>query len=243
MNKNSKFWAAGIGLLFGGPIGALFGFGLGSLVDQLNDPKNTGSPFNTKQNPVTDASVSLLVLAAAVIRADRKVMVREIEFVRQFFIQQYGVSFTEQRMQMLDRLVRQTIPLQQVCVQIRQNTNYSTRLQLIHFLFGIAQADGAIVKEEMDVIQSAASYLGIYPQDFASIQAMFIKDTNQYYTILEIDKNASEEDIKKAYRRMAMKYHPDKIAGQGEEFEKAAREKFQKVNEAYQAIKAEKGFA
>jgi DnaJ like chaperone protein len=60
---------------------------------------------------------------------------------------------------------------------------------------------------------------------------------------LEIDSSASDELLKKAYRKMAIKYHPDKISHLGEEFQNAAKEKFQKVNDAYETIKKERGIS
>ena len=51
-----------------------------------------------------------------------------------------------------------------------------------------------------------------------------------YYDILEIDKNASEDDIKKAYRSLAKKYHPDVNKEPG------AEDKFKEINEAYQTL-------
>ena len=62
-----------------------------------------------------------------------------------------------------------------------------------------------------------------------------------FYEILDLERGASSAEIKKAYRKMAIKYHPDKVSALGEEFQKAAKEKFQKVQEAYETIKKEKG--
>ncbi len=248
MGKYSKFVAAGLGWIFGGPIGALLGFGIGSLMDEVNVESING-PFTKKplnapgSISMSDASVSLLVLAAAVMRADKKVKINEMQYVRQFFTANYGEAFASERMPLFDKIVRQHVPLQEVCEQIRNNTTHPARLQLLHFMFAIAKADGDIVKEELALIQSASTYLGINRYDYESVKAMFYDDTDKHYKILEVSKNASEDEIKKAYRTMAMKYHPDKVAGLGEEFEKAAKEKFQSINDAFNSIKNERGFA
>jgi len=117
------------------------------------------------------------------------------------------------------------------------------RLQLLHYLFGISMADGHVHPSETDVIKLIASYLGINQKDFESIKAMFIKDTKSAYSILEITPDATDEEVKKAYRKMALKYHPDKVSHIGEDIQKAAKEKFQQLNAAYEAIKKERGIS
>jgi DnaJ like chaperone protein len=116
------------------------------------------------------------------------------------------------------------------------------RLQLIHYLFGIAKADGEVSLSEINVIQSIADKLGIPRVDFDSVKNMFYRDTNSDYRILGIEPTASDDEIKKAYRQMAIKFHPDKVAQMGEEFQKGAKEKFQQIQDAYEAIKKQRGF-
>jgi DnaJ like chaperone protein len=120
--------------------------------------------------------------------------------------------------------------------------DHPSRLQLLHFLFGIAKADGMVTDNEVKVIQTLANYLAISSRDFESIKAMFYSSSDAAYKILEIDKNASVEDIKKAYRKMAKKYHPDKVAHLGEEHQKGAEDKFKQVQKAYDSIQKERGF-
>jgi DnaJ like chaperone protein len=70
---------------------------------------------------------------------------------------------------------------------------------------------------------------------------MFVKDTDSAYKILEIEPNATNEEVKKAYKKMAVKYHPDKVSHLGEDVRKAAEEKFQNLNAAYNEIKKQRG--
>lgn len=123
-----------------------------------------------------------------------------------------------------------------VCHQIKNYMDYPGRLQLIHFLFGIAASDGEIHPEELKLIRNISINLGITSADYTSIEAMMIPKTDWAYDVLEISPTATEEEIKKAYRKMAVKYHPDKVSYLGEEVQQAASEKFKKVNEAYQLI-------
>ncbi len=224
----------------GGPIGALFGFFIGSVVD------GAGSLTMQRQEPgnrTTSGSyvMSLLVLIAATMKADGKVMRSELDYVKNFLNQNFGEETAAEASVMLRDLLNQNIPLSDVCRQIEQNMNYSARLQLLHFLYGIAGADTAVSAAEQSVIASIGKQMGITDNDLESIKAMFIRNTDYAYTILEIEQSATDEEVKKAYRRMAMKYHPDKIAHLGEEFQKAAQDKFRMVNEAYEAIKKERG--
>ena len=187
--------------------------------------------------------MSLLVLVAAVMRADGKVVRTELDYVKQYFVRAFGQESAREGIRMLGDLLKQKIPVRDVSLQIKQNLDYSSRLQLLHFLFGISSADGIVHPNEIKVIEQIASYLGLSQNDINSIKYMFVPKTDSAYKILGIDRQASVEDLKKAYRKMANKYHPDKVSHLGEDFRKAAKEKFQKVNEAYSQIKKEKKIA
>jgi len=118
--------------------------------------------------------------------------------------------------------------------------DYSSRLQLLHLLFNVSLADSVIDASEIAIIEKISSYLGVASGDFLSIKNMFIPETDSSYKILEIQKSATNDEIKKAYRRMAMKYHPDKVSHLGDDVRKSADEKFARVNEAYEKIKKER---
>ena len=111
-------------------------------------------------------------------------------------------------------------------------------------LFSVAAGDGNVVDPEVDVIKTIARYMRVADADLASIAAMFTKQSNSdwAYQVLEISSDCSDEDIKKAYRRLAMKYHPDKVNNLGEEVKQSATEKFRKVKEAYDYLKQQRGF-
>ncbi|MFA7139292.1 MAG: DnaJ domain-containing protein, partial [Bacteroidales bacterium] len=147
----------------------------------------------------------------------------------------------EQYILLLRDILQQEINLYEVCAQVRTNMDYSGRLQLLHYLFGIALSDGAGHQKEIDAIEIAAQYLGISAAEFRSLKAMFVKDATSAYKILEIEPTASDDEVKKAYRKMAVKYHPDKVSHLGEEVQHAAKEKFQQLNQAYESIKKERG--
>jgi len=234
-----KWIGGGLGFIMGGPIGAVLGFLAGSIVDNttIQTSRYARAPGSTAPG---DFAMSLLVLIAAIMKADGKVLKSELDYVKQFFVRQFGQSSAQEALLMLKDILKQDIPVRDVCLQISNNMDYSSRLQLMHLLFNISVSDGAINTSELEVIEKMSGYLGITTSDFVSIRNMFVPETDSSYKILEIDQGATDEEVKKAYRRMAMKYHPDKVSHLGDEFRKTAEDKFKKVNEAYEKIKKER---
>ncbi|WP_299047293.1 TerB family tellurite resistance protein [uncultured Polaribacter sp.] len=247
MGNFSKWLGAGLGFTLGGPIGAAIGFALGSFVDGFSDDdlKEEKQTYQNNKRTVDtqsgDFEMSLLVLASIVIKADGKVDKRELDFVRTQFLSMYGKQRANNAFKLFKGIVKKKISARQVCIQIRQNMSHASRLQLVHFLFGIAKADEFVVAAEVDEIKKIAGYLYINQRDFDSIKAMFYDATDNAYKILEIEKSASNSEIKTAYRKMVKKYHPDKLRDLGEEHIKGAKEKFQSIQEAYEKIKNERG--
>ncbi|MBP6978297.1 MAG: TerB family tellurite resistance protein [Bacteroidales bacterium] len=238
MAKYGKWIGGGLGWVLGGPIGVILGFVLGSMFDAMQSGDYEYQGTTTQPG---DFGVSLLVLTAAVMKADEKVMKSELDYVRAFLQRQFGEEKGEQLILILRDLLKRDINIQQVSIQIRHYMDHSSRLQLIHFLFGIALADGQSHLQELQVIRTICGYLGVSDADYESIQAMFVKNMDSAYQILEILPEASDEEVHKAYRRMAVKYHPDKVSHLGEDVQRAAKEKFQQLNQAYQDIKRHRG--
>jgi DnaJ like chaperone protein len=237
MGSFAKWIGGGLGFVMGGPIGGLFGFMVGSFFDSA-----TVQTTSTGSNVTTPGAfgMSLLVLIAAVMKADGKVVKSELDYVKQFFIRQFGQDNAKEALAMLRDLLKQEIPVRDVCSQISRNMDYASRLQLMHLLFGVAGADGMFHPSEIKLIETIAGNLGISSSDYLSIRNMFIPETDSAYKILEIEPSATNEEIKKAYRKMALKYHPYKVSHLGEDFRKTADDKFKKVNEAYEKIKKER---
>jgi DnaJ like chaperone protein len=242
----SKWIGGALGWSFGGPIGAIIGLALGSVVDAMSNGNSSTiyKEQQTKQQTQPgDFEVSLLILASIVIKADGKQDQRELDFVRQQFVGMYGKERANHAFRLFKEINKQqNISTRQVCLQIRQMMDHPSRLQLIHFLFGIAKADGLVTQDEVSEIHTMAGYLGIGLNDYESIKAMFFNSSDNAYKILEIDKTASNEDIKKAYRTMAKKYHPDKVIHLGKEHQQGAEEKFRHVQAAYEQLQKERGF-
>jgi DnaJ like chaperone protein len=239
MGRYGKWLGGGLGFIMGGPIGGLLGFLAGSMIDGTT--VDSGAYTTTAGRTTPGAfGASLVVLIAAVMKADGKVVKSELDYVRQFFVRQFGRDSAAEASIMLRDLLKKDIPLREVCQQIERGMDYSSRLQLLHLLFNVSLADGNVHPSELDVIERISQYLGISSADFMSLRNMFVPETDSSYKILEIDKSATDDEVKKAYRKMAMKYHPDKVSHLGDNYRKSADEKFKKVNEAYVKIKKER---
>ncbi len=242
LTQYGKWILGGLGWAFGGPIGAIIGFIMGSAFEGMD----TGEFEYAQKAPQTrpgDFRISLLILSASVMKADEKKLKSELDFIKAFFTQNFGVKQTQYYMKAFRDILKQDIPIQDVCLQIKSHMDMQSRLQLVHYLFGIALSDGQSHPNEMQIINNISVWLGISQKDYLSIKNMFVKDTASAYKILEVSPNADEETLKKAYRAMAFTYHPDRVSHLGEEFQLAAKEKFQKVNDAYNTIKKEKNFS
>lgn len=251
MSNFSKWLGAGIGFTFGGPIGAILGFVAATVVDKftnedfVKEQQKYQKDFQQKraQTLSGDFEISLLILASVVIKADGKVDERELNFVRSQFVGMYGKDRANKAFQLFKGMMKKQVSARQVCIQIRQHMPHSSRLQLIHFLFGIAKADEYVSDIEVDEIRKIAGYLYVNQYDFESIKAMFYKSSDSAYKILEVETSVTDSELKTAYRKMVKKYHPDKLIGLGDEHLKGAKEKFQRIQEAYEAIKKERGIS
>lgn len=233
----------GLGWSFGGPLGGIIGYAIGSLFSS-NKPRIireevTGTFGNTEEK--RDFNVTLLVLSAAVMKADGNVRKSELDYVKRFFLQNFGQERAENYIKMLREILDKEYNIYEVSQQVGRYMDYSSRLQLLHYLFGIANSDGRISQEELGVINTISDYMGITNSDFQSVKAMFIKETDSAYKILGVDANASDEEVKRAYREMAKKNHPDLVSNLGDEVRQAAEKKFQEINAAYEAIKKQRG--
>ena len=184
--------------------------------------------------------MSLLVLSASVIKADGKTTSQELATLRSFFTRNFGAQAGSEAEEIVRELLTKDYNLYEVCGQIRSCMDYSQRLQLYHYLVSLGACDG-LHQREVDVLETIATYIGLSKAEVDSIFAQFRPSNDSHYRILEIEPNATDDEVKKAYRKMAIKYHPDKVATLGEDVQKAAEEKFKAVNQAYEAICKERG--
>ncbi|EAR02629.1 TerB family tellurite resistance protein [Maribacter sp. HTCC2170] len=243
-----KWFAAFIGFTIRGFSGAILGFLVGSFFDSLSGggkgPSTVFGDMTRQSVTPADFELNLLSLCSIVIKADGNVNQREMDYVRQYFVATYGKDKANAIFRTFNDInKKREISAQRICTYLNQRTRYEVRLQLLHFLFGIAQADGSVSNPEVSKIREIAGYLRVAIRDFESIMAMFIKSADNAYKILEIDKTATNDEIKKAYRTMAKKYHPDRVNTENEAIKKGAEEKFKEVQKAYEQIQKERGIS
>lgn len=243
-----KWILGGLGFALGGPIGALLGVLIASAFETNTIPSQPNDhPYNssrgTQRATQGDIRLSIIVLIACVIKADGQVLKSEINFIKPFLVRTFGEQGAKQALLLLKQLLQKDIDPVSIAQQIGQHTNYSTRLELVNLLLQVANADGNLDQHELDVIQQIVLNMAVQYADYQSMLALYQRhqDTNWAYIALEIQPSATDEEVKKAYRRMAMKYHPDKVANAGEEIRLQATEKFRGINEAYEYIKQQRG--
>ena len=282
----AKWLLAGLGWAVGGPIGGIIGYFIGKTIsssfksddtpriDNSGDHAydNTSSRRGPYRNTgsSSDVHAALLVLMAAVMKADGNVKRSELDYVKRFLDKNYDDDTAKRLLLMLRDIVKRDIPLHDVCQQIKVNTDYTTRYHMVDFLCGLAGADGDFDQKEQRVIRTIVVGLGINAADFASIYARHSTASYSYsggsssggsyygsrqrrssggsqqsshttetdpYKVLGIDSSATDEEVKKAYRRLAMKYHPDRVETLGDDIKRNAEEQFKKINEAYETIR------
>ncbi len=239
----------GIGWALLGPLGALIGAYIGSTfsgdaVGHAGQPRReSGVPFETfGDTRAGDFAVAMLSLFAYVSKSDRSVKSAEIQYVKQFLVDKFGRRNAQDLLYLYKEILQRDYNIHDIAGQIKSHMDYYSRMELMHVLFGIAAADGAFQKDELNAIQEIADALGILSRDFDNIRAIFVGSANQAYAILGVQPNDDIEQIKKTYRELAVKYHPDKVANLGPEIQKLAEEKFKSINDAYQKIRKERGF-
>lgn len=178
-----------------------------------------------------------------------------MEVVRRFLQQNFGEAAKQQGEQILLKLFEQQkrigmaeyrTVIQDSCHQIRSNMMYEQRLQLLNFLVIIAQADGVVSSEEITALKEVTLHLGLSMEELEQMLnlrsgASTSSSLDDAYKVLGISPNATNDEVKIAYRKMALKHHPDKVAALGEDVRKAAEKKFQEINDAKDRIYKARG--
>lgn len=212
--------------------------------------QNGSSNAHSNEGQHNSFLFSMLVLSSYIIKADNKIMHSEMEFVRQFLRQNFGEQAVNQGQEILLKLFeiqkqqgiqvfRNTI--HQSCAEIKHNMDVSQRLQLLNYLVIIAKVDGYVSPEEIKALKEVARHLGLTAKDVDSMLNMengarTNSNIEDAYKVLGLSSTATDDEVKVAYRKMALKHHPDRVATLGEDIRKAAEKKFQDINDAKERI-------
>ena len=241
-----------IGFFSSGFFGAIVGFMIGSYVDYAYGAEETSSynqgsfnsygGYQTNQVHPSDFKNSLLILIAAVMKADGVAMKSELDLVKSMLLRTYGEQESRNMLLQLREYLKKEHNLNEVCRNLRNRMSYSPRLELVHILFRISRADGVISDAEISLIQQVATQLGVSHTDYLSLKAMFVESADADFKILDVSNSASEDEVKKAYRKLAMRFHPDRLQGLSDGEKKSAEAKFLRVQKAYENIKKKKGW-
>lgn len=220
--------------------------------NDYSDTQFNQRPFEEDRNSFL---FSMLVLSSYIIKADGKIMHSEMNCVRNFLRNNFGEQAVRQGEDILLKLFemqkqqgattfKETI--RKSCVEISFHMNIGQRLQLLDYLIIIAKVDGTVSPEEVYALKEVATYLGLSAQDVDSMLNMEASSNqqiglNEAYKILGISPNATNDEVKAAYRKMALKHHPDRVSTLGDDIREAAEKKFQEINNAKERIYKARG--
>jgi len=250
MGRYTKFIGGALGWALGGPIGGILGYAFASMMsdDSLSMESGPqpgawprGGGPRQRQTSAGDFAASMIVLSAAVMKADGRILKSELDYVKRFFVSNFGDAQADRYILTLREVLKQDVDARAVCRQIQGMMEHSKRLLLLQYMYGIAQADGNVDPSEVEVIRQIANWMGISAKDSKSIEASFYTDVASHYAVLEIPETATDSEVKKAFRRMAVKFHPDKVRDMGADYQKQARVRFDRITDAYEAIKKQRG--
>lgn len=247
-----------MGFMAGGPLGALAGYFVGSWFDKQADgirqAEDSESGDGTyEQGQRNSFLFSMLVMASYVMRADRRIMHSEMEYVRKFLRTYFGEGAVEEGGQILLKLFEEAKRLDEASPtayrdmifdcggQLAVHLNEGERLQLLNFLVRIAQSDGHVCAEEVRALREVAQAMRLSAVEVDSMLNLKGESLADAYKVLEIEPSATDEEVRKAFRKLALKHHPDRVATLGEDVRRAAEEKFQQINNAKERIYKARG--
>ena len=251
-------WIGGIvGFMAMGPLGALAGYVFGSMFEGSSEERSDNGGGSAGNNSAYGQRNSflfaMLVMASYIIRADGKIMHSEMEFVRNFLRRNFGEAAVSEGEQILLNLFEQRKRMEQTNpyafqnvihdsgAQIAVNLSYEERLQLLSFLVMIAQSDGNVCDAEIAALKEVAQCMRLSAAEVDSMLNLNGDSLEDAYKVLEIEPSATDSEVRAAYKKLALKHHPDRVATLGEDIKNAAKVKFQQINNAKERIYKARG--
>ncbi len=235
-------FGAGLGWFVGGPLGAVVGAALQQAFSQGDYSKIEHNGHAT--NEETIFVTNLVAIMTKICMADGHISREERGVIHAFFEKSLG--YRENELKIIDAIIDETDrrdpDLGQICTSFKRFAKHEQSLILLDLAYSIATVDNVVTEGEEKAIDELVSALGITEEEHNRIRNRHaVAKKNDHYAVLGVPSTASNEEIKKAYRALARQYHPDKVAHLGGEFVGFAHQKFQEINDSYQAVKQERG--
>lgn len=258
MGLSGKLLGAGLGFFLGGPLGAVIGGIIGHYVKDASLPTGLGpqaDPRVRQQQQELYFVASLVGILTAMIRADGDVHREEVATIRRFFSERLGYrgESLEIVRELIKQFLREGVDLDALCADVSRRAEYATRLLLVECLLDVALADGRLLPEEQQVFERCVQLLGIAPADVENIRVRGAAGPGASqgpsarprgdWEVLGVPADADEQTVKRAYRELAKKYHPDRVAHLGEEFRDLAHQKFLEIQNAYDRLGKSRGWS
>lgn len=185
-------------------------------------------------------------------KIDGQISRDEIQTIHRFF--QYNLRYSQTQMHWVKELIKEATQSEQsldaLLQEFKSTFAYEPRLILLELVYQILFTKTSVPENELKVARYIAAYLDISEYDQRTVEAKYRYKqqygngagtspdmAGQHYATLGLDPGASKEEIKKAYRKLSMQYHPDKVAHLGDEFRGIAEDKMKEINTAYDYFK------
>ncbi|CAG37666.1 TerB family tellurite resistance protein [Desulfotalea psychrophila] len=175
----------------------------------------------------------------------------EVLTIQRFF--QDSLRYNQTQMRWVKELIKEASSsnnsLESLLQEFKTSFAYEPRLILLELVYQVMYSNSHVPDNELQIARNIAKYLDISDYDQRTMEAKYRYQSQhptgggggnqeaQFRTVLGVDAGAEFETIRKAYRKLSMQYHPDKVAHLGEEFKKVAEEKMKEINAAYDYFK------
>lgn len=242
----------------------------GGLAFFLFRKQASGNSFGGQRDDKLDYILEILALVSVILTNDKKILNSELNYVKRFLSQNFSDEEAKSYLLKFREYTKKDFSVEKICVRLNQSLDNSEKRQILHLIIGAAVADRELTESELKTIYTIGHKMRIGPLTVKSLLSMhtfsysggrsqqYERQNNgqrQYrqsnrssapslshaYRVLEITPQATETEIKKAYRKLAIIYHPDKVASMGESYQNSAKEKFQKIQTAYEQVKTARG--
>ena len=209
------------------------------------------SEYERSQTETHNTFVFLLVnILIKIAQADGKVTRAETVTIQRFF--QYNLHYSQSQLLWVKELIKEAlksaVSLEQLLAEFRQQFAYEPRLILLELIYQVLYSNDHVSDPELQLVRNIAEYLNISSFEQRSFEAKYRagyrttaapqqQDEERYHEVLGLRPGADFAEIKTAYRKLSMKYHPDKVGHLGDEFKKVAEDKMKELNVAYEYLK------